>query len=268
MPSPARRAVLLFSCFLAAPSLFAQGGPFSMEEIKAAQKDPGKYTIDEKTIVVENLGPTVSPRSITPPADTPPGGGSIDPSVIINIATKVWDIIVKNKPVVDVQNQYAVALPQGITNWGQLAGWKQPQGTVYGFYAKNTYGQTVIDVRYQVLRIYGGNYKGKGKYLTAVTVEPLRVDVLWGYKFTLKAEVPDSSIINVGSTEDPLAGMTATLKWRIETAIKDSQGKSVYYLQGDGFFKELGGPFNSAARQAAEKVARFFTIPWSSFLVK
>lgn len=265
MPLAARRAALLFSCFLAAPSLFAQGGPFSRKERKAARQDPGYFTIDEKTIAVENLGPTVSPREITPP----PGGpdaGTVDPSVIINIAAKIWDIIVKNKPVVDIQTQYATALPEGIKTWGQLESWKPPQGTIYGFTAKNAYGVKVIDVRYQVLRTYGGSYKGKGRYLTAVTVEPLRVDVAWGYKFSLKAEVPDVSIINVGTAENPLAGMTATLKWRIETPVKDSQGKGIYFMQGDGFYKEIGGPF-SAAQRAIQRVARLIVWP-AGFFVK
>ena len=71
----------------------------------------------------------------------------------------------------------AVALPAGLTHWDSLSGWKPPKGTVYGFYAKNLYGMKVIDVEYQVLRTYGGSYKGKGRYLTGVTIEPLLVSV-------------------------------------------------------------------------------------------
>lgn len=217
---------------------------FTPKEIEAARKDPARYTIDESTIKIEDLGPAVNPANIDSPPP-PDGGGSpiyiLDQ--IINIGQKLWAIIEKNKPVVDVRNSYATALPKGSTHWNDLAGWSAPKGKVYKLTAKNTYGQTMVTAKWQVIRTYGGNREGKGKYLTAVTVEPLQVDVLWGYKFTLLAEVPDTSVINVGTKADPVAAMTATLKWRIETVVKDSQGKGLYYLQGDGLFQELGGPF-------------------------
>ncbi|MEK7858077.1 MAG: hypothetical protein AAB320_02965 [Elusimicrobiota bacterium] len=216
---------------------------FRPEEVRAAQKDPRQFTIDEKTITFENLGPTVSPSEIPPP-QTDPGG---DPfpvlDQIINMGKKIWAIIEANKPVVNINTTYATALPEGIKSWNQLSGWKPPKGTVYGFYAKNAYGATMINVKYQVLRTYGGGYKGKGKYLTAVTIEPLLVEVGWGYKFDLTAQVPDTSVVNVGTSEDPVAAMMPTLKWRISTAIKDASGQSIYYLQGDGLFQEMGGPF-------------------------
>ena len=34
------------------------------------------------------------------------------------------------------------------------------------------YGTEVVKVRYQVLRVHSGSYKGKGKYLSSVTVIP------------------------------------------------------------------------------------------------
>lgn len=216
---------------------------FTPKEIDAAKKDPAKFTIDERTILIEDLGPAVHITEMP----SPPRSGGEDPILIldqiINIGQKIWAIIEKNKPVVDVRNSYATALPKGSTHWNDLTGWSAPKGKVYKLTAKNTYGQTMVTAKWQVIRTYGGSHEGKGKYLTAVTVEPLQVDVLWGYKFTLVAEVPDTSIVNVGTKADPVAAMTATLKWRIETVVKDSQGKGLYYLQGDGLFQELGGPF-------------------------
>ncbi|MEK7383789.1 MAG: hypothetical protein AAB262_10970, partial [Elusimicrobiota bacterium] len=80
---------------------------------------------------------------------------------------------------------------------------------------------------------------------------PLLVEVAWGYKFTLEAAVPDTSVVNVGTTENPVAAMLAQLAWRVQTPIKDSQGKGIYYLQGDGLFKEIGGPFSSKSLEKA-----------------
>lgn len=222
---------------------------FSMKEVAAASKDPKEYTVDELTIQIEKIGPTVSPTEISPPA---PGIGDVIPVLdsIVNLGQKIWKIIEDNKPVVDVKTQYASALPEGIKSWSQMAGWQRPKGTIYQLTAKNAYGSQVINLRYQVLRTTGGSYKGTGNYLTAVTVEPLLVEVAWGYHFSLDANVPDSSVVNVGTTEAPIAAMMTQLGWRISTAIKDSQGKGIYYLQGDGAYQEIGGPFK---RDGADK---------------
>lgn len=251
--SMSRRAPAVLAAVLCAVPAWSQ---FAPKEIADARKNPGKYTIDEKTIKIEALGPTVSPRSIEPPSGG--GGGDVIPVLdqIINIGQKVWKIIEDNKPVVDVKTQYATALPKGVSSWGDMAGWQPPKGTIYQLTAKNAYGMQMINVRYQVLRTYGGSYAGKGKYLTAVTVEPLLVEVGWGYHFTMEASVPDSSVVNVGTSADPVAGMMATLGWRISTPLKDSQGQGLYFLQGDGTFREVGGPFSSKSQEKAKaKVA-------------
>jgi len=233
---------------LAAVTSYAQNKEeprFSILETQAAQEDPQAYTLDEGSVRIQNLGPAAKSDGTMRVLDI--GDGGADPFVIIdkiiNLGQKIWSIIEANKPVVNIQTQYGTATPQGITHWSQLAGWKPPEGTVYGFSAKNAYGIKVVDVKYQVLRTYGGSYNGKGKYLTAVTIQPLTVDVLWGYKFNLSVEIPDSSIVNVGTAQDPVAAMQPLVKWTIATAIKSSDGRSTYYVQGDGLFKELGGPF-------------------------
>ncbi|MCX5794149.1 MAG: hypothetical protein NTY77_01465 [Elusimicrobia bacterium] len=269
-----RGATLVALLLLAAATSYAQKKEepkFSILEVQAAQEDPKAYTIDEASIRIQNLGPVVSPKQIGLPENKNPAkpgkepfrpgpdGGSDgpDPLVlidqIINLGQKIWAIVEANKPVVNIQTQYGTATPKGVDHWTQLAGWKAPEGTVYGFSAKNAYGATVINVRYQVLRTCGGNYNGKGKYLTAVTIDPLTVDVLWGYKFNLSVEIPDSSIANAGTTENPVAAMQPLVKWTIATVIKESNGRSSYYVRGDGLFQETGGPF---ARNYEDGVAK------------
>jgi hypothetical protein len=240
---------------------------FSALEVQAAKADPKYYTLDAASIEIVPLGPAAAPSVLpevtipkppsgqggtipgTPPI--PPVGGGQDPLIIIdhiiNIAQKIWQIIEQNKPVVDIKTTYAVAVPDGITHWTQLQQWKPPEGTTYAFYAKNAYGVKAVEVKFVVFRTCGGNYKGKGKYLAGVTVEPVSVSVAWGYKFSMNAEVP--SVANVGTTEDPIASMMAKLNWKIATVIKEEQGTSMYYVQGDGLFKELSGPFKNAARE-------------------
>jgi len=50
----------------------------------------------------------------------------------------------------------------------------------------------VVDFTFRVVFLYGGNYQGKGKYLTGITVIPSNVDVMWGYKFDCKVSIPDT----------------------------------------------------------------------------
>ncbi|MFI5362644.1 MAG: hypothetical protein ACHQ49_11795 [Elusimicrobiota bacterium] len=238
-----RRAPIALTLALIAAPAWSQ---FHPDELAAAGRDPKMYTLDETSIRIEKIGPSAPPAKTKSPAAVGGGdGGGVLPVLddIINIGLKIWKIVVENKPVVDVKTQYATALPKGSSGWTEISGWHVPVGTIYELTAKNGYGVRTIKVRYQVLRTYGGSYQGKGQYLTAVTVEPLLVEVGWGYRFSMDAAVPDTSIVNVGTSADPVAGMMATLSWRISTPIKDASGQGLYFLQGDGAYKEVGGPF-------------------------
>ena len=208
-------------------------------------------------------GELPKPPEVTPPSN--PGGGTsgtindvnsvIDTlDKIINLAQKIWEIIEKNQPVVDINVNYANAIPYGIQHWTQLQGWTKPKTANYSFVAKNGYGAEVVKVKYQLEFRYGGNYQGKGKFLTGVTIEPISVDTSWGYKVSLSAEIPDSTIANVGTHEDPIASMQVQLKWTIHTVLKDEQQKVIYYVQGDGEFGEVASPFKSKELSKEVKV--------------
>ncbi len=215
---------------------------FTLKMIKAAKANPRLFTVDETTVQIERIGPSVKIHQFKPPKPVKPSG-DIDIAKIINIAKKIWDIIKENRPVVKIDTDYATAVPAGTTSWGQLDSWKPPKGVIYELTAKNGFGSEIVKIRYQILYTYGGQYKGKGRYLTAVTVQPLLVEAGWGYNVSVTATVPDSAIYNVGTSENPLAAMMPTLKWSISTVIKESHGQGIYYIQGDGLFKEIGGPF-------------------------
>jgi hypothetical protein len=165
---------------------------------------------------------------------------------IVNLADKIWSIIEKNQPVVNITTNYANAVPFGTSHWTQLQGWSKPATKKYSFAMKNGYGSEVVKVTYQIHYTYAGNFQGKGKFLTGVTIEPLNVVTAWGYKVTLVSEVPDSTIANVGTHEDPVASMQVQLRWTAHTAIKDITSKAIYYVQGDGLLQEIGTPFKNA----------------------
>ncbi|MBI2069750.1 MAG: hypothetical protein HYT79_04035 [Elusimicrobia bacterium] len=252
MKSATRRVTLFVFAALALAAPLRQTAAqlrFTPDEMKQARRNPRFFTIDPASVTVEKMNPPLPTPAPNPntPAPAPLPGSPDDPIVfidrIINLGLKIWGIIERNRPVVDVTNQYATAVPEGITNPFQLGNWNQPHGEIYEMTAKNVYGMRVVKVRYQVLRTDGGSYRGQGKYLANVSVQPLLVEVLWGYRFNLNAEV--LTVTNAGTAENPLAAMTLVLKWRIATPIKDGQGAMVYYVRGDGLMREIGMPYEN-----------------------
>ena len=238
----------------------AQPG-FTEEEMEAARRDPRAFEIDPLRVRLVHIGrvaydgawPGPEPRPGGAAAMGPPSsergrapfaqrGVPVDPGTIINIGKEAWRIIEANRPVVDIKQSYATALPGGTTHWNQLTGWGVPVGDVYELEAGNFWGWTVIKVRFQVLRASGGNWRGIGRYLTTVTTEPQLVDVFWGYRFSMEGVVPKETVLNAGNAQEPMGALTHALRWRIGTAIKEMRGSHVFYMQGDGIFKQIGSP--------------------------
>ena len=238
--------------------------------------------ITDKGGTLPGSGPVINPGGIPAPGELPkpPSGPVINPPInppqgpgtpaatdpmsgfnngvtvingtigvrdnIVNLMDKIWTSIEKNQPVVNITTTYANAVPFGTSHWTQLQGWSRPATKKYAFSAKNGFGSDSVKVTYQVHYTYNGNFQGKGKFLTGVTVEPLSVTTAWGYKVSLVSEVPDSTIANVGTSTDPVASMQVQLRWTIHTALKDITQKAIYYVQGDGTLQEIGTPFKNA----------------------
>jgi hypothetical protein len=197
---------------------------------------------------------------INPPGPTGPTGPSTNDQLdtldkIVNLVDKIFTIIAKGQPVVNINVNYASAVPYGTSHWTQLQGWSKPSTKKYGFVMKNGYGTEVVKVIYQVHWTHSGNFNGAGKFLTGVTVEPLSVTTAYGYNVDLTAEVPDSTIANVGTTANPIAAMQVQLKWKVHTIFKDVQQKVIYYVQGDGYMKQIATPFEQGLSVSPQKSA-------------
>ena len=173
------KALIAAALFFAITPVYAQDGNgdplkditfnFDNYEIQTYFRYPDYYTINPASI-------KVTMQEVTEETDLSylPNLKAVDenPLVIIdqiiNIANKIWQIIKLNEPVSTIDVKYASAVPAGITAWNQLSEWKKPKTYVYGFYAENVYGVTMVDVKYKVIYTYGGKYKGKylGKFGT------------------------------------------------------------------------------------------------------
>ncbi len=242
---------------------------FSKYERDMAKDYPEYFTINPASIkirleeVKEETDMSYVRLQEEPPKDL--AGILVTLDNIVNIASKVWQIIRANAPVVNIETKYATAYPQGITSASQLAQWSRPKSYVYGFYAENLYGSVLVDCKYKATYTYNGSYKGKGKYLTAVTVIPTTISVGWGYRFYMSASVPDSTIANVGTAPDPIAAMQLKLNWKIATVLKEVNGTSVYYVQGDGFYEEIASPWKAEPKLEELKAASPLLTPEKVF---
>jgi hypothetical protein len=157
---------------------------------------------------------------------------------IVNIGSKVWKMVVENKPVLEVKTKYAVALPMGVKSARELSGWSRPKSYFMSFYFENLFGIDVIRVSYRVIYIYGGSYQWRGKYIAAVYAIPERVDVLWGFSFKMQAYVPDATVVNVGTSANPIAALQLNVSWSASSFLKKVDGTDVFYIQGDGYFEK------------------------------
>lgn len=158
--------------------------------------------------------------------------GIIGWGTVVNIGFKVWQLIEANKPVVNVQTPSASALPGGLTCWSQLDSWQAPKIQTYEVSYKNYLDMEVVKFRFRLQYNYGGGIAGRGKYLANVTVLPAELNVLWGYTFN--ADVDVEQAINLGTTENPVAGLGLNLKWSVATVMKQSDNSFHFFVQGDG----------------------------------
>lgn len=152
--------------------------------------------------------------------------------VIIQLGEKIWPIVEKNRPVVNVVTEASSAVPQGIKNWQTLSGWKNPKSKVFRVTYANLMGINVVDYSFRILYTYGGSYKGHGMYLSQVKVIPADLSVAWGYTFNSDARVVNT--VNVGQKGHPIAGMEVQAAWSVDTVLKHNRMSTSYFVRGDG----------------------------------
>ncbi|MGK5084718.1 hypothetical protein WDW37_15600 [Bdellovibrionota bacterium FG-1] len=198
--------------------------------VKPAQvsfiEEQGEFSLDGHATEV-----TPPAASATPAA---PNETLVVIDQIINLGKKIWEVVSANQPVVNIQTDSANAVPQGVTGWEALEGWQAPMARTYHVQYENLLGMTVVEASFRVLFTPGGNYHGKGLYLTHVVVIPSSLTVAWGYKFGLVASVP--SITNAGTSANPIAAAEVLLNWKVDTAVKHDERTISFYVRGDGVF--------------------------------
>src|SRR4051794_5797960 len=100
-----------------------------LEKIDEKDVKPSKYDY-----LYEQAMKTLADKS-----DVTPISEAIDWGTVINVGKKVWEIVEKNQPTLQVQTSSASALPGGISDWKQMAGWQTPRSVAYRIYYENLF---------------------------------------------------------------------------------------------------------------------------------
>eukprot|EP00768_Dysnectes_brevis_P004809 gnl/Dysnectes_brevis/348_a383_8915.p1 GENE.gnl/Dysnectes_brevis/348_a383_8915~~gnl/Dysnectes_brevis/348_a383_8915.p1 ORF type:complete len:220 (+),score=66.45 gnl/Dysnectes_brevis/348_a383_8915:51-710(+) len=144
---------------------------------------------------------------------------SIDPSVIIDIGEKIWQLV-KDNHIVDISvNDSANVVPEGVSSFYDMEGWAAvPAIHRFNILYTAALGYDAVDADFVVSLTYGGSYEDAGHYLHAeLYCEHVEVSTL--FSFTATASVPNDPV-NIGTTEDPIAAT----ELRLDYEVKDVTG--------------------------------------------
>ncbi|MEQ1877084.1 MAG: hypothetical protein ABL958_10590 [Bdellovibrionia bacterium] len=177
------------------------------------------------------------PGSPTPiPPWNPYGYGTVV-DTIVNIGKAIWAVVEANRPVVNIQSNYATALPRGTEDWTTLECWSRPVSKLFKVTYKNYLSSKPVNFEFKVLYNYGGRKEGVGRFLNNVTIVPTTLTVGWGYKFS--AETVVGNVLNAGPSTAPVAAIELQLNWSVETVLKHIRESETFYVRGDGYFEKV-----------------------------
>lgn len=159
---------------------------------------------------------------------------------VINIGTKIWNVVAKGEAVYNFNRQTANALPQGAARWDQLQNWQQPTSRVYSIRGQNVFGYEILRFDYRITLLYGGNVSGVGRYIGYASVQAATVNIPYLTVFDVDAKV--ERVFNMGSKSNPLAGMILSVNLSAQSKIplvsKKALGYS-YTLDGLGNISQI-----------------------------
>jgi hypothetical protein len=239
--------------------------PFLYAQDLAQNKDYFTVGTEAVTLTASKPGAEAAPAgtlTITKPSSSPeraaPGGG------LVNAGLAAWSVVNSGAPSGSYASAYASAIPGFSFNWGNVAGWKGPKEMVYRYTVTNLMGVNVIDVKYKISFYYDGteDYSGEpqpkamagyvaqatggatrdearvhGHYITNFTVQPVSVNIKWGWHFDLAVRMSDP--MNIGTKLEPVAALQASLNWIRSTPFSTDGGTLTYNVDGLGNFKDL-----------------------------
>lgn len=162
----------------------------------------------------------------SPPVD------AIDPGMIWNIGKEIWNIIVANKPQLDIKRDYGTAIPKGVDlNSGEMAEFSEMQYKSYNLTMENSFGITVVDITFTTIHVYNGTYNGVGRYIAFATIMPSRINVKLGTDTDVA--VNKVSAYNVGTTAQPIAGLLMEMSIQVNGILMTDSRSFMFQFRGD-----------------------------------
>jgi hypothetical protein len=161
---------------------------------------------------------------------------------IIAFGKQVYEIVNAGRPVLNTSFAPISVLPfdradnKAVSPF-DVTHWQGPKSQKYKVTYKNGFGMHVVDFSFNVNMSYAGLYNCKGAYITNAQIVPEFVNVAWGYGFD--AKMVFVGITNVGDDENPIAGLTVNLDYRVYTVIKEERKALTFFLTGEGNIKKL-----------------------------
>ncbi|NDG85488.1 MAG: hypothetical protein EBX52_10710 [Proteobacteria bacterium] len=165
------------------------------------------------------------------------GGDHVTLGDLVTLGTKIWDFVVNNKPNATYANYKASVVPSGIQSWTQLQGWSKPVSKVYRVEFTNMMGGVGGSFDYRITFIYGGSYKGKGKYIGQISFVPAKIQLGTDRSLNVKAELLDP--LNFGTEDNPVAGAELEISWSSPTTPRYTMGSVDLFLYGTGEIQNL-----------------------------
>ncbi|MCK5883198.1 MAG: hypothetical protein KAG61_05875 [Bacteriovoracaceae bacterium] len=160
---------------------------------------------------------------------------------LIALGKEIWPLIVAGRPVINTDFKDSISVIPNLDGTGkpfeELNHWSAPESRSFLIEYKNLYGMVVVSFEFSVNAQHSGSYKGKGQYLTGVTIVPNDIYVAWG--FSLDASSKMINITNRGSKEDPIAAVTLEVDYKVDTIIEMTHAKSQFHIVGNGDFIQL-----------------------------
>lgn len=156
----------------------------------------------------------------------------LDLQGLITLGKEIWQIVKDGAPVVNFKSESASVIPQGALCPFYMSNWSLPLVKTFELNYKNKFGMEMIYFTYKVIYSYGGSYQGKGSYLANVSIHPKDIRLKWGQSFD--ASVKIASALNMGTVENPIAGLEISLDWVIQNPIMNTQSNRTYFVDGLG----------------------------------
>ena len=167
------------------------------------------------------------------------GGGNTNPleviKAIVALGERAWDLVVMGKPILRSNHEPISVLPQvegrDIIPM-DLELWSLPKSKTFSFSAKGRTGKELVKFDYAVHFTHGGKFNGKGQFLAAVNITPIKIKVKWGQKFNSHTQLLE--VVNHGTKENPIVSALMKVTYTITSMTKTTQASEMYHIVGDG----------------------------------